>query len=190
VEKKTCCRCQDSLFIIEFSRKKSSPDGRMSFCKRCDALRQGRIPRTHCRIQLIESECSYLAGLIDGEGYIGLAAAKRKSGSYKGSNLVFARMVIAITSPKLIMIRDKFGFGAMYTHEPSNPKHKRRYDWQLRSNEMKQLLPQVLPYLRIRDEQAVLLLRYFDLPRTKDDTYREQVKLIYDQLRLLNKRGK
>lgn len=161
----------------------------MSFCKLCDAERQGREPRKKNQINLTDTQMAYLAGLVDGEGHIGMSMAKRKSGKHKGSHFVYVRMTIAVTHLGLYDIQSSYGFGKIYSHKPTNRRHKTRYDWCIRSNEMKQVLPKILPFLKIRNQQAELLLRYFGLPRTKDETYRNSVHTIYQQLKLLNKRG-
>jgi RNase P subunit RPR2 len=189
VKTKDCSKCKDTLLIGMFTRRSDKTDGLASLCKKCDAKRRGREYKEPPVIQMTEAQCAYLAGLVDGEGYMGMANKERRSGPHKGNHLACVRMVIAITSKALYDIQAEYGFGKIYSHQPTNPKHKTRYDWTIRSNEMKLVLPQILPFLMVRNRQASLLLDYFQLPRTKNSSYRENVLAIHQQLKKLNKRG-
>ena len=188
MESKKCCRCDLDLPITDFYRKGIS--GRMSFCKKCDAKRQGRELKSKPIVQFTVEQLSYLGGLVDGEGHIGMAARKRKTGKYVDNGLVHVRMVIGITAIEIFEIKEWFGIGKIYTSKPKNKKHKTRFDWTIRSNEIKMLLPQLIPFLRIKKKQAELLMEYYSVPRTKDENYRSKVKEIYKQIKALNTRGR
>lgn len=194
VERKKCTICKQEKSKEDFCRNISSSDGLHYRCKDCEYAARGHKTRFKPPVlNLTEEQKAYLAGLLDGEGYIGLARAKRSKGVYKGSNYAYARMVIAMTSPILNIVQEEYNVGKIYPLRPSkNKKHKDRYDWHIHSNECRSLLPLVIPYLKIKQKQAELLLEYLKLAdhKNKSELYRNKVNEIYQHLRLLNKRGR
>lgn len=185
---KKCSRCKSEKNLEEFSRRTGSKDGRSHYCKDCDAARSGRVRKQLPPIEVADVQLAYLGGLLDGEGYIGLTRKTRKSGCYKGNHLVHARMVIGITAIEIESIQREYGLGKVYRSKARKAWHKDRLDWTFRASEMKQLLPKLLPYLKIKKRQAELLIEYFGLPRTKDDEYRKSVHRIHSQLKHFNHR--
>jgi len=142
-------------------------------------------------IDLSKEQTAYLAGLIDGEGYVGLAKSKRSQGRFKGNHYMFPRLVITLTNPVMHEIREEFGFGRVQFVKRRKENNKDRYDWHISSNQARMLLPLVLPFMRVKQKQAKLLLQYLDLATKKDRTqfYRDSVDLVYCELRRLNRRG-
>lgn len=194
VERKKCTICKQEKSKEDFCRNITSSDGLHYRCKDCEYAARGHKTRLKPPVlNLTEIQKAYLAGLIDGEGYIGLAKPKRKTGPYKGSHYIYARMAIAMTTPMLNLIQEEYKIGKIYPPRPSkNKKHKDRLDWHIYSNECRSLLPLIIPYLKVKQKQAGLLLEYLKLADHKDksELYRNKVNDIYLQLRLLNKRGK
>jgi hypothetical protein len=94
---------------------------------------------------LTVSEASYLAGLIDGEGCFSL------------SGNVY-RMSIVNTHNIIINLCNTYG-GCWYYVSRNRPRDKRPwYMWQWNVGMMKHYLPQILPYLQIKSEQAKLMI--------------------------------
>lgn len=68
---------------------------------------------------LTETEKAYLAGFIDGEGYIGLTNA--------GSKNVSKRIRLSITNTNGVVLRyikDLIGFGSFYSQHPVGYQNK------------------------------------------------------------------
>jgi hypothetical protein len=100
--------------------------------------------------------------------------------------------VIGITTPVIRDVAADYGVGKVYLSRKRKKNHKDRLDWTLSSNEIRATLPAVLPYLRVKKQQAVLLLEYLRLAcseRDRTGVYFAKVTQIYKGLRLLNHRG-
>ena len=187
---KICKICSENRVISEFSRLKSNKDGYLNLCKNCDAKRRNKS-RVYFKnnFKLSNTQKAYLAGFTDGEGYVGLAKTIRKRGKYQGNACYYSRMIIASTSNDIYKIQKIYGFGKIYLVKSKHKRHKDRCDWVMCSNEIRIILPQIKGFLNIKKEQANLLLEYLSLFRTRDDNYRNSAELIYQKLKILNKRG-
>jgi len=157
---------------------------------------------------------SYLAGFIDGEGYIALKVHKNKS----NGNLYYTPILkIAQTDESIICwLKESFG-GWYYKREYKEDSHsKDSYYWTLTGTNLKPFLQKVCPYLKLKKKQCELVLKKIKMQETLGDelpykeistinkqreqkmqvnkNYREQrrndIQEIYDKLRELNKRGK
>lgn len=141
---------------------------------------------------------AYLAGIIDGEGSITirkvtskktLALTKRKSPWYHPA-VSLGMMWEGIPA----LLYDTFG-GSCYTERA--PSHRTLYRWALMGN--KQIVPvlkALLPYLRVKQEQALMLLEFLagwvDLRTVKGEAKIEELQRredLYQQMRKLNAVG-
>ena len=156
---------------------------------------------------------SYLAGFIDGEGYLGLHPAIRGK---NGRTSYSAELKIASTDQFIIVWMQKSFGGIIYEKKPNNPKHKDSLNWTLQGKNLKPFLQKIHPYLRLKKKQCELLLRKIKLQESVmrnipnpnisrinkqrenkrlinlayRDSQRKEIENIYLQLRKLNKRGK
>jgi hypothetical protein len=130
----------------------------------------------------------YLAGILDGEGHIGLTRRLRKStGTYNYG----ARVIIALTSKVIYDLRALVNVGSISFVKRKNPKHKPVYYWTINPNGCRVLLPLLTNLLRVKREQAKLLAEYLGLAKHKNaPDYLSRVAAIYDRLRVLNKTGR
>src|SRR3990167_3625091 len=102
-------------------------------------------------------ELAYLAGIIDGEGHITIELGGVKT---RPNHQVIACSVN--TAPSLILwLREHFG-GIIYTQHHENIESRRRhcYRWVMHTDLQDKLLPQLLPYLLIKSEQAKLAIAF------------------------------
>jgi hypothetical protein len=94
-------------------------------------------------------ELAYVAGLIDGEGYIGIMKhAARPSYS--------VRVDIGMTDKAeqvLKAVHRQFG-GLLHHHESKNSKWRAEMNWQLNGADAAEFLRRVLPFLILKAEQA------------------------------------
>lgn len=100
---------------------------------------------------------AYAAGVIDSDGYIGVKRsdyAARVLG--EGSQAVYAArvMVKQVTPQAVEMFHEMFG-GALMAAEPSLAKRRPLITWEAHSAAAGVVCRAVLPYLRIKREQAV-----------------------------------
>lgn len=104
----------------------------------------------------MELELAYLAGAIDSDGTIGI---KRSTYSMRvrgdaGAAVFSERVALRQTSPIVpTMLKERFG-GSLYMTKPSAAKGKPLYSWAATDLRATECLKALLPYLRIKQEQA------------------------------------
>ena len=122
--------------------------------------RQGKAERALCmqerrnvRQIATELDLAYLAGIIDGEGTIGI---------YKGAEPFNYHLALIITNtyaPMLDWVRARTG-GSLTRHTPETARHKQGWQvvvWQARAADVIRLCQ---PYLIVKAQQADLALRF------------------------------
>lgn len=138
----------------------------------------------------------YLAGFWDGEGSFGVSShtVRRPYGNYP-SFQHFA-VVTNTDKPVLEYIQKMLDAGALISLKAylsqQNPKWREAWKLQFSSREGRQLAALLLPHLRIKSEQAKILI---DWPHKKaggqsrDLVTHEKQRLLYEQMKALNHRG-
>ena len=106
------------------------------------------------------AELAYLAGIIDGEGCIGVY---RSGWRYAGRRTPRHALTLKVTNtdPRMLLwIMERFGGTVRPTGE-KRPRHRESWVWQMGSARMAaNILVAVFPYLVIKREQAVLALGF------------------------------
>lgn len=130
-----------------------------------------------------KAKYGYLAGIIDGEGCITIGAGRRNDCiNYN------AIILVQNTSKELIDWLQKYFGGYVYLSKKETDKNKAAWMWRItKQKEVELILLAVLPYLVIKREQAKILLSFVRLPSGKNPEVRGK---LYNQIRLLNTRGK
>ena len=109
---------------------------------------------------------SYLAGVIDGEGYIYIAFCNSTKNYLCG-------VYIKNTNKKLLEVFVKYFGGNIIFHKRTKPNHKDSYDWVCFGEKAAKLCKYTLPYLTIKRKQADLLLEFSKtLKRNIKDNYK------------------
>jgi hypothetical protein len=140
--------------------------------------------------QIDKTKCSYLGGLIDGEGNICIWRTEARSHDFEVSGKTYGsfnlRLHIANTSVTLMKwLISNFG-GVYHCKREATDKHKAAYEWRPKGeNNTKRTLLAVLPYLVIKREQAILALKYIELPRNCP----KEREPLYQRMRELNQKG-
>ncbi|XOB41791.1 MAG: LAGLIDADG family homing endonuclease [Candidatus Nealsonbacteria bacterium] len=108
----------------------------------------------------------YLAGIIDGEGCMGRVCSTSKKRMKEGRKASYSvRCEVSNTSKKLIdWLYENFG-GYKYPIKREENR-KLQYRWKLRRKEMKKIIPQMIPYLIIKKNEAKQLFARFKRDRT------------------------
>lgn len=134
---------------------------------------------------------AYMAGFLDGEGTITLVKAtwKRNRAGFQYQPLVS----LANTNRGVLeQIVGLCGNGRITVTNSPHVTHKLGYCVRFSTNQIRHVLPQLLPYLRIKKRQAQLLLKFLSFrtagKHLSDETYR-RMEDIRMQLRGLNQRG-
>lgn len=137
------------------------------------------------------AKLAYIAGLVDGEGMIGLSRSAKRG----NHNHAYAGVCTITNTDQEIhsWLIQTTGIGIV---DPRirGPKDKPCWVWRLRSYEQKDFLLAILPYLKIKKQQADLLLEFLVIERRTqigvpdhDSAYLKDI--IFDELADLNKRG-
>lgn len=131
---------------------------------------------------------AYVAGVLDGEGSISLSVKRRDLPHARNpmvrvanTNLDLLEHLVALT-----------GNGAIYERRSTGVAHRRCLDWMLTANQIRFVLPQVLPFLVIKRRQAELVLEYLGLiegRRGIPESLRDRAKAIIAEIHDLNERG-
>ena len=95
----------------------------------------------------------YVAGFMDGEGSI--VITRSKSGRRK--NLSFDLNVTIANNNKEIHDWLVENFGGSVS---ASNRWKRTYQWKLTANQAKEFLEKIVPYLKIKKEQAILAIEF------------------------------
>lgn len=140
---------------------------------------------------LSEADRGYIAGIIDGEGYIGIAKTYRKSGRIRYS----PQIRIGMTDYETIRyFYDTFAGSYCYKRKILL-KHKDQWQWAMDFRGGYELMKCLLPYLRIKKRQAEIFIEYYDnavfIRRKKlSEGERKLRESYYQASKKLNKRGK
>lgn len=100
---------------------------------------------------------AYAAGIVDGEGTIGLY----KRAGVKHTGLV---MMVSIGNTNLWLLEFlKFNFGGSYgtSGKPQKLNHKPKWTWRLVGIHAAEFLRLISPYLQLKRQQAELALEFY-----------------------------
>ena len=141
----------------------------------------------------------YLAGIIDGEGTIGvyLGSIKRKDACYRNYTV---QLSIANTNYLLMeFLKSNFGGHIMF-RSATKDNGKVVYMWRARLDEIRFILPRVIPFLILKKEQAKIVVEFLDiLKKVKElkkrknspelDSFNKRRREICSITKVLNKKG-
>jgi len=147
----------------------------------------------HETLTLSLSDASYLAGLVDGEGCITAFRRRAHSESRERHPSAVGGIRIAMCAPDLIQWICSFaGVGKVYFLPARKKTHKDCWLWQPGLQGSARFLEAILPYLRLKRQQATLLI---ELAQIKAQSRRgrqrdlERQQEIVREIQVLNKRG-
>lgn len=133
---------------------------------------------------------AYLAGYLDGEGCF--SVSKRKDTSYKRGYDIFA--VVTVSSVIATVVKEIWEtYGGSLRTIQRNPTHKPLFLLTLAGKPCTNLIKDALPYLRLKTEQASLILSLQDTRQRGHNQYtpidHNQRDETYYRIRMLNRRG-
>lgn len=140
-----------------------------------------------------EIDLAYIAGLIDGEGYIGIKKSKAYASQGRKTPGYHARIQIRmVDEPAIAFISEILG-GWYYKEKPHSAKGRPLYCYQASDQKAEDVLTAVLPFLRVKRQGAdtVLTLRKLQSDgkkhRTKITGYRDFNHWTGKKIRIPNK---
>jgi hypothetical protein len=118
---------------------------------------------------LFEKDLAYIAGIIDGEGYLGLNKTKELRCS-KITISYCPHLKIAMSEPQAVeFIKECFG-GTIFVRKAmvNGIRYKDQYVWQVSNKSaIKKILILLLPYLKVKRVTAIIILDYISLRERK-----------------------
>jgi hypothetical protein len=131
------------------------------------------------RPQLTETQVGYLAGIIDGEGYIGLPKSSGKA--------YLLRVVVTSGCAELVnWILTTTGLGKIKSYDLSHRRRQTSYQWRVFGAEAGVLLKAVVPYLIVKKGQAIFALRYQENTALCGDVRLAFAKQCSESIKFLN----
>lgn len=134
---------------------------------------------------------AYVAGIVDGEGCIGICGIKREHNLLPYTNL---RVSVVNTNEWLIEFL-KFHFGGSHISRLQRPKPswKPTHEWVICSIKAVEFLKLILPYLQIKKPQAELAINFQLRKLQRKRPMSSEYKILNEADRVLmhslNKRG-
>lgn len=148
---------------------------------------------------MTEVERAYTAGILDGEGWIGIVAEvlNGKDGSRR-SHRFGVGVAVSMTDTGAIEYIQRVSGAGCINAERRDGDHKDTNKWRCQRTKVKALLEEVLPYLRVKQRQASLVIRFLELQDWGKANGHKGLALsdvpaalaIYQQVRELNRKGK
>src|ERR1700722_373844 len=142
---------------------------------------------------LSELDFAYLAGLTDSEGTIGIYHLWTTQAGYESYAPFF---VIGMTSELPNQIHRQTGIGTLCVRPSQAAEWMPTQIWQLCQKDIKKLIPRLLPYLILKQEQAILVKKYIEMSAQpcrityrQSPGYIDAVSQIHNQLSAINERG-
>ena len=158
------------------------------------------------KINIPEREIPWLAGFIDGEGYIGIERQRKKETTKQAASLLYHPYLIIANSNSNVLkfIRECIGYGYIYEvrrkkSKSSHNNEKPGFQYKLtKMDQLKPLLNLLRPYLHLKQQQCDLLLKFINIrksarriygPHRGYTSFSNLEEEIYQKLLTLNKRG-
>ena len=104
---------------------------------------------------------AYLAGMIDGDGYVSITRSSRRSS--QGRHYFGAQVGIAGTRREPHDFAASIWGGAVTRYEPANPNHRPQFQWCRVGAAAVPVLDAIWPYLILKKDHALLALELQEL---------------------------
>lgn len=192
----TCKNCGE---VYEPSKKATNQVYCSSDCreawwswKKSKGVTQGDLNnRKSClEIDLTLEQSAYIAGMIDGEGSVGVWRETRR-GNKSGYRYKGVVEVYNTDTRVLHFLKDVCG-GYIAKKRKASKKNKASWKWACTQTKISELLKQVRPYMILKGEQADIVLKFREImdnaPRRASASH-EHFEELYQMTKKLNRRG-
>lgn len=130
--------------------------------------------------QMSDTEKAYVAGIIDGEGCIGLWTSKLERDGWTRERIV-PSVVVEMTSEETVSHIAKVIGNKSYNEYPPTNGNKRNYKISVQAqNEVKELLKQIKPFLVEKDKQAEKVINYCEGREAHKPYTEEEFEMVED----------
>ena len=145
--------------------------------------------RLHMPRRFRPGDAAYLAGLIDGDGCIGIW--RRKTVRTRSGFTYYAEVDISSVHPRFLRsIRDLIGVGTWIRKNRGFKSHRPLYHLKVGPNTLRWLLPLVIPHLRLKRPQAEVVLKHLQTMLKGRHGQSPWSEKCYRMTRKLNQRGR
>jgi hypothetical protein len=179
-KEKTCEVC-GATFFTGYRGENIQRPGATRCSRGCRRL--GRQRKSAESKMLSAVDAAYMAGLIDGEGCLMLHG--RGNGTV-GIRLTITNTVIGV----LNWCRDVTGIGSVCARTHQDPRWKTSYGWVVSCGAAESVLKQILPFMKIKQDQTRLALETQERLRNPalkaDRTWQAEYR---ERMKAMNKRG-
>lgn len=142
-----------------------------------------------------EESLIYMAGIIDGEGTITINGWKWRTCAG------VPRIEVTNTDERLTDWLEKTFGGHVTPNDDGNLNHKKRYIWYLNGKQTVILCQILIPYLKLKKEQSILVAEFYTKRRLRErrengtwkrltEEERQRRRVIAKQIFELNKKGR
>jgi len=151
---------------------------------------------------LSPTQKAWLAGFVDGEGYLGILFQRKKENSQQSASPLYHPYLIVTNTDRnsIFYIREILGEGRIYEFDRKNYGFSPSLQYKLTKREaLKRLLVEIKPFLRVKYKQAELLLKFLETRERRKivtgggsrgkTSFSKEEEEIYQELLRLNKRG-
>ncbi len=184
-----CPVCKNTFKVAAGKSSRYYPPSKQVFCSyKCTS--RGRYRHGHKCNEINPLDASYIAGFLDGEGSIMLISR----GNCSWGSSISLRVTIAQSEKsKFILnwITGITGIGNSIISKARKEAHDHGWAWECNADAAESFLRQLLPFLRIKKEQARLGIEFHSKLRNpvyKSDTeWQVETRSI---MKTLNRRGK
>lgn len=107
----------------------------------------------------LKETLAYVAGFVDGEGYLGIKRYNRYPDNPKYSPTYSERISVAGINEVAIRDFNKIVKGYMYFHKPSKLSNRGYWSWEVTENNARIFLEKIYPYLKVKKPEADVLLQ-------------------------------
>lgn len=119
-----------------------------------------------------DTDIAYIAGLIDGEGYIGIKRGTKRKDCF--NRAYHARIQVRmVDEPSIKFLVETLG-GNYYKESPTAAKGRPLFCYQCSDRAAEHVLRTVLPYLRIKKQSAETVL---ELRKLQSDSIKHRTKV-------------
>ena len=140
-------------------------------------------------------QLAYLAGIIDGEGCLGISKNTTKKQRQKNPKYQSEVCIINTDTRLMNWLKENFG-GLVNERKIYGPNDKISYRWRIKESQHQIILKAIIPHLVIKTEQAKLIIKFLTNKTQNNLDGREvsQKEIIrreyyYQEIKKLNTRG-
>jgi len=113
------------------------------------------------------TEAAYVAGIIDGEGWVEYRYVQRRRNTRPGKPIyrtLIIRMEVPQVDGRLIdyLMKTTAEGNRDIKRYPKHPTYKDQHRWRLSHHAVYRVLKQIYPYLIVKREKAQLVIKHYD----------------------------